>query len=91
MSSLERRFGLLTDLTPSVYHCASNSPSIIFHSGDVSSPFPFRIGYVLVDFVTLVLFLMVVLRILSFSLTLSNLLSIARWLKLFLVSLLMLL
>ena len=27
--------------------CASNSPSIIFHSGDVSIPFPFRIGYVL--------------------------------------------
>ena len=27
--------------------CASNSPSIIFHSGDVSSPFPFRINYVL--------------------------------------------
>ena len=27
--------------------CASNSPSIIFHSVDVSSPFPFRIGYVL--------------------------------------------
>ena len=27
--------------------CASNSPSIIFHSGDVSSPFPFRIVYVL--------------------------------------------
>ena len=27
--------------------CASNSPSIIFHSGDVSSPYPFRIGYVL--------------------------------------------
>ena len=27
--------------------CASNSPSIIFHLGDVSSPFPFRIGYVL--------------------------------------------
>ena len=24
----------------------SNSPSIIFHSGDVSSPFPCRIGYV---------------------------------------------
>ena len=27
--------------------CATNSPYIIFHSGDVSSPFPFRIGYVL--------------------------------------------
>ena len=26
---------------------ASNSPSIIFHSGDVSSLFPFRTGYVL--------------------------------------------
>ena len=27
--------------------CASNSPSIIFHLGDVSSPFPCRIGCVL--------------------------------------------
>ena len=27
--------------------CASNSPSITFHSGDVSSPFPFCISYVL--------------------------------------------
>ena len=27
--------------------CASNSPSIVFHSGDVSSPFPFHIGYIL--------------------------------------------
>ena len=27
--------------------CASNSPSVIFHSGDVSCTFPFRIGYVL--------------------------------------------
>ena len=27
--------------------CACISPSIIFHSGDVSSPFPFRIGHVL--------------------------------------------
>ena len=27
--------------------CASNSLSIIFHSGDVSSPFPFRVGDVL--------------------------------------------
>ena len=27
--------------------CASNSPSIIFHSGDVSSPFPLGIVYVL--------------------------------------------
>ena len=26
--------------------CGSNSPSVIFHPGDVSSPFPFRIGYV---------------------------------------------
>ena len=27
--------------------CASNSPSIIFHSSHVSNPFPFCIGYVL--------------------------------------------
>ena len=27
--------------------CASSSPSSIFHSGDVSSPFPFCIGYIL--------------------------------------------
>ena len=27
--------------------CASNGPSNIFHSGDVSSPFLFRVGYVL--------------------------------------------
>ena len=27
--------------------CASNSSSIIFHSGNVSSPFPFRICYIL--------------------------------------------
>ena len=43
----------------------------------MSSPFPFRIGYVLV---TLALCLMVVLRILSFSLTLSISLSMSRWL-----------
>ena len=53
-------------------------PSIIFHSGDVSSPFPFCFGYVL-DYVTLVLCLMMV-RILSFSSTLSIFLSMARWL-----------
>ena len=33
-------------LQPLSATCASNSPSIIFHSGDVSSPSPFRIGYV---------------------------------------------
>ena len=45
------------------------------------SPFPFCTGYVL-DYVsvTLVLCLMMVLQILSFSLTFSNFLSIARWL-----------
>ena len=59
--------------------CASKSPSIIFHSGNFSSPFPFHISYVL-DYVTLVLCLMMVLRILSSSLTLSIFLSIARWL-----------
>ena len=44
----------------------------------MSSPFPFRTGYVL-DYVTLVLCLMMELRILSFRLTLGILLSIARW------------
>ena len=27
--------------------CASNGPSIVFHPDDVSSPFPFCVGYVL--------------------------------------------
>ena len=37
MSSLQRRFGLPTDLTPFICHsCASNSPSVIFHLGHVS-------------------------------------------------------
>ena len=27
--------------------CASNSPPIVFHWGDVSSPFPFRVGYMM--------------------------------------------
>ena len=44
MSSLQPRFGLPTDLTPSVCHSVL---LIVFHSGDVSSPFPFRIGCVL--------------------------------------------
>ena len=57
----------------------SNSPSIVFHSGDVSSSFPFCIGYVL-DYVAVGLCLMVVLWSLSFSLTFSIFLSMARWL-----------
>ena len=58
--------------------CASNSPSVIFHSGDVSSPFPFRIGYIL-NYVTLVLCLMKVLWILSFSVIWSIFLSLSLY------------
>ena len=60
-------------------HCASNSPSIIFH---LMCPAHFH--FVLVTYwtmsVTLVLCLMMVLGILSFSLILSIFLSIAHWL-----------
>ena len=47
--------------------CTSNSPSIVFHSGDVSSPFQMNCQ-------------MMVLPILSFSWILNILLSIPRWL-----------
>ena len=74
MSSLQRHFGLPTDLTPFYLPvCASNSPPIIFHSGDIPSSLPSRIGYILV------LCLMIVLRIPFFTLTIIFL-SIARWL-----------
>ena len=45
----QRHFGLLTGLILTLYLplCAFDSTSIIFHLGDVSSPFPFRIGYML--------------------------------------------
>ena len=70
--------------------CASNSPSVVFHSGDVSSPFPFRIGYVF-DYVTVVLCLMIVWRILSLSLTFILAFSFPWFFGFFQVSLLMLL
>ena len=59
--------------------CASNSPSIIFHLGDVPRPFPFRIGYVL-DYVCHSGSLPYDGVTFSFSLTFSIFLSIARWL-----------
>ena len=80
MSSLQRRFGLSTDLTPSVCH----SVLLIVHLlSAIRTICPAHFHFVLVTYwtmsVTLVLCLMVVLRILSLSLTLSILLSIARW------------
>ena len=76
MSSLQRRFGLPTDLTPSVCH----SVLLIVHLFSfIRAMSPALFHCVLVTYwtmsVTLVLCLMVVLRILSFSLTLSILLS----------------
>ena len=56
--------------------CASNSLFIVFHSDDVSSPFPFRIGYVL-DYVTPRRWCY---EFCFFCLKFSSLLSIARWL-----------
>ena len=78
MSSLQRRFGLPADLTPSVCH----SVLLIVHlSSFIRAMCPAHFDFVLVTYwtmsVTLVLCLMVVLRILSSSLTLSILLSIA--------------
>ena len=81
MSSLQRRFGLPGDLTPSVCH----SVLLMFYLlSFIRAMCPAHFHFVLVTYwavsVTLVLCLMVVLRILSSSLTLSILLSIARWL-----------
>ena len=76
MSCLQRRFGPPTDITPFIYHSVLlNSPSIIFHTGDVSSPFPFRVGYVL-DYVC---HSGLCLKILSVNFTFSICLSMARW------------
>ena len=76
MSSLQRRFGLPTDLTPSV--CHSVLP-IVHLLSFIRAMCPAHFHFVLVTYwtmsVTQVLCLMVVLRILSFSLTLSSLLS----------------
>ena len=81
MSSLQRRFGLLADLTPSVCH----SVLLIVHLLSFTRAMcPAHFHFLLVTYwtmsVTLVLCLMAMLRILSFSLTLSILLFIARWL-----------
>ena len=81
MSSLQRRFGFPTDLTPSACH----SVLLIVHLlSFIRAMCPAHFHFVLVTYwtmsVTLVLCLMAVLRILSFSLTLSILLFIARWL-----------
>ena len=72
MSSLQRRFGLLADLTSSVCH----SVLLIVHLlSFIRALCPAHFQFVLVTYwtvsVTLVLCLMVVLRILSSSLTLS--------------------
>ena len=81
MSPLQRRFGLPADLTPSVCH----SVLLIVHLlSFIRAMCPAHFHFVLVMYwtmcITLVLCLMVVLRILSSSLTLSILLSLARWL-----------
>ena len=48
MSSLQRRFGLLADLPPSVCHSVLLIVHLLsFIRAMMSSPFPFRIGYVL--------------------------------------------
>ena len=78
MLSLQRRFGLPTDLTPFICHSASGGPSTVFHSGDVSSPFPFRIGDVL-DYVCRSGSLPNEGVTDSFSLAFSIFLSMARW------------
>ena len=81
MSSLQRRFGLLTCLTPSVCHAVL---LIVHLLSFIRAMCPAHSHFVLVTYwtmsVTLVLCPMAVLRILSFSLTLTILLSIARWL-----------
>ena len=83
MSSLQHRFGLQTDLTPFICH----SVLLIVHLlSFIWVMCPAHFHFVLVMYwtmsVTLVLCLclMMVLRILSFSLPLSILLSISRWL-----------
>ena len=81
MSSLQRRFGLPTDLTPSICHSVLLIVHLLFF---VRAMCPAHFHFVLLTYwtmsVTLVLCLMMVLRILSFSLTLSIHISIARWL-----------
>ena len=80
MSSLKRRYGLPTDLTPFICHSVLLVVHLLsFRRATCPAHFPFRIGYAL-NYVTVVLCLMMVLRTPSFSLTLSIFLSIARWL-----------
>ena len=81
MSSLQWRFGLPSNLTPSVCH----SVLLIVHLlSFIRAMCPAHFHFVLVTYwtmsVTLVLCLMVVRRFLSPSLTFSILLSIAHWL-----------
>ena len=48
MSSLQQRFGLPTDLTPSICHSVLLIVHLLsFNLGDLSSPFPFGIGDIL--------------------------------------------
>ena len=81
MSSLQRRFGLPNDLTPFISHCVLLIMDLL---SVIRAMCPAHSHFLLVTYwtmsVTLVLCLMMVLQILSFSLTLSILLFIARWL-----------
>ena len=82
MSSLQRHSGLPTDLTPSVCHSVLLTVHLLSF---IQVMCPAHFHFVLVTYwtmsVTLALCLTMVLQILSFGLTLSILLSIARWLK----------
>ena len=81
MSSLQRRSDLPTDLTPFICHSAFLMVHLLSF---IRAMCPAHVHFVLVTYwtmsVALVLCLMMVLRILSFSLTLSIFLSMARWL-----------
>ena len=78
MSSLQRRFGLPTDLTPFICHSVLQ---LSFHFVLVTYwTMSVTLVPCLMMSVTLVLCLMMVLRILTFSLTISIFLSMARWL-----------
>ena len=81
MSSLQWRFGLQTDLTPCVCHIVLLTVHLLSF---IRAMCPAHFHFVLVTYwtmsTTLVLCLMILLRILSFSLTLSIFLSMARWL-----------
>ena len=70
--------------------CVSNSPSTVFHSGSVSSPFHFPLVMCRTESVNLFFYLMIVLQNLSFRLIFSIFLSMAHWPVSSLVSLLIL-